>query len=80
MAYFKTIKSSRKHYFDTVASYSPELNPMEQVWQWMKHNHLSNICFESYDDIVDKLSIAWNAFSDNDTLVKSICSRQWMNV
>ena len=37
-------------------------------------------CFESYDDIVDKLSIAWNAFSDNDTLVKSICSRQWMNV
>ena len=60
--------------------YSPELNPMEQVWQWMKHNHLSNICFESYDDIVDKLSIAWNAFSDNDTLVKSICSRQWMNV
>ena len=60
--------------------YSPELNPMEQVLQWMKHNHLSNICFESYDDIVDKLSIAWNAFSDNDTLVKSICSRQWMNV
>ena len=61
-------------------AYSPELNPMEQVWQWMKHNHLSNICFESYDDIVDKLSIAWNAFSDNDTLVKSIYSRQWMNV
>ena len=59
--------------------YSPELNPMEQVWQWMKHNHLSNIFFESYDDIVDKLSIAWNAFSDNDTLVKCEIHRHGFN-
>ena len=29
--------------------YSPELNSMEQVWQWMKSNYLSNIAFENYD-------------------------------
>lgn len=59
--------------------YSPELNPMEQVWQWLKQNHLSNICFNNYDDIVDKLSVAWNAFSNNIKLVKSICCRQWID-
>ena len=60
--------------------YSPELNPAEQIWEWMKHNYLSNLYFKNYNDIVDKLVIAWNAFSDDATLVKSICTREWMNV
>lgn len=60
--------------------YSPELNSMEQVWEWMKKNYLSNICFINYDEIVDKLSDAWNAFSNNTSLVKSICYRGWANV
>ena len=58
--------------------YSPELNPMEQVWEWMKNNYLSNICFDSYNDILEKLTIAWNHFSSNAELVKSICSRKWI--
>lgn len=60
--------------------YSPELNPMEQVWQWMKHNYLSNICFDNYQNILDKLTQAWNAFANNIELVKSICQRNWFNV
>lgn len=60
--------------------YSPELNPAEQIWEWMKHNYLSNICFDNYSDIVDKLVIAWNAFSEDVALVKSVCTREWMNV
>jgi transposase len=60
--------------------YSPELNPMEQVWQWMKHNYLSNICFDNYEDILDNLTKAWNAFANNIELVKSICKREWFNI
>ena len=59
--------------------YSPELNPMEQVWEWIKQNHLSNLTFKNYEDIVDKLSIAWNDFSNNIDLVKSVCSRSWID-
>ena len=58
--------------------YSPELNSMEQVWQWMKKHYLSNMCFKDYDQILDKLQDAWNAFSNNTELVKSMCYREWV--
>jgi transposase len=58
--------------------YSPELNAMEQVWEWMKLNHLSNCNFQNYDEIVDKVCLAWNQFSQQNSLVKSLCSRDWL--
>lgn len=33
--------------------YSPELNPIEQVWQWLRQNKLANRCFGGYEYIVD---------------------------
>src|SRR5207253_2535565 len=32
---------------------SPELNPVENIWQFIRDNWLSNRVFQSYDDIVD---------------------------
>ena len=32
---------------------SPELNPVENIWQFMRDNWLSNRVFQSYDDILD---------------------------
>jgi len=31
----------------------PELNPVENVWQFLRDNWLSNRVFKSYDDLVD---------------------------
>jgi transposase len=39
---------------------SPELNPMENVWQFVRDNWLSNRVFGSYDKIVDHCCEAWN--------------------
>ncbi|MBC2663843.1 transposase [Novosphingobium flavum] len=36
----------------------PELNPVENVWQFMRDNWLSNRIFQSYDDIVDHCCFA----------------------
>ncbi len=58
--------------------YSPELNAMEQVWEWIKKHHLSNQCYENYEAIVEKVCHAWNDFSNNKKLVKSLCSRKWL--
>ena len=58
--------------------YSPELNAMEQVWQWIKKNFLYNRCYADYNDIVDKVCDAWNHVSQKPDLIKSIIHRQWI--
>jgi hypothetical protein len=35
------------------SSKCPELNPTENIWQFMRENCLSNRVFRSFDDIVD---------------------------
>jgi len=42
----------------------PELNPVENVWQFMRDNWLSNRIYQSYDDIVDHCCFAWNKLVD----------------
>ena len=42
----------------------PELNPAENVWQFLRDNWLSNRVFKSYDDIVDHCCDAWNKLVD----------------
>jgi transposase len=39
---------------------SPELNPMENIWQFIRENWLSNRVFASYADILDQCCAAWN--------------------
>ena len=43
---------------------SPELNPVENVWQFMRDNWLSNRVFKSYDDIVAHCCEAWDNLTD----------------
>ena len=44
-------------------SRSPELNPVENIWQFMRDNWLSNRVFKSYNDIVDHCCFAWNSLT-----------------
>ena len=60
--------------------YSPELNPIEQVWQWLRQNELANRCFTGYADIVNECSRAWNSFISDVNRVKKLCFREWINV
>lgn len=79
------------HTFDTVKPfdnvtliklppYSPELNPIEQVWSWIRQHCLSNRVFNGYEDIVEQVSIAWNTFISIPDWVKQMCSRGWIKV
>lgn len=56
---------------------SPELNPQENIWQFMRDNWLSNRVFASYDDIVDHCCHAWNKLVDQPWRIMSIGRRQW---
>jgi transposase len=60
--------------------YSPELNPMEQVWQWLRQRCLSNRVFNGYEEIVEQVSIAWNTFISDLKRVKNMCWREWIRL
>lgn len=61
-------------------SYSPELNPVENIWQYIRANWLSNSVFETYDDIIDVVCEAWNKLIAMPHQIKSIGMRDWAHV
>jgi transposase len=56
---------------------SPELNPVENVWQFMRDNWLSNRVFTGYDDIVALCCAAWNDLIEQPWRLRSIGRRSW---
>ena len=56
---------------------SPELNPVENLWQFIRDNWLSNRIFKSYEQIVDICCRAWNRVIDQPWTIMSIGLRDW---
>ena len=57
--------------------YSPDLNPVENVWDYLRDNKLSNSVFDDYDTIVDRYCTAWNWLTDAPDRIRSIATRSW---
>lgn len=51
--------------------------PVENLWQFMRDNWLSNRVFKSYDDIVDHCCYAWKKLIDQPWRIMSIGLRDW---
>lgn len=60
--------------------YSPELNPVENIWQYLRQNQLSNRVFEGYTAIVDACCEAWMALMSCPDQIRSIADRPWARV
>lgn len=56
---------------------APELNPVENVWQFLRNNWLSNRVFGSYDHTLDHCCEAWNKLVDRPWCIMTIGLRQW---
>ena len=61
-------------------SRSPELNPVENVWQYLRANWISNRVFETYDAIIDAACEAWLNLIEQPNVIKSIGTRNWAQV
>ena len=57
----------------------PELNPVENIWQFMRDNWLSNRVFTSHENIIDHCCEAWNKLIDQPWRIMTIGRRQWAN-
>ena len=60
--------------------YSPELNPVENIWAFLRGNKLSNRVFASYDAIVDACCDAWNGLVQQPERITAIGTRSWAQV
>ena len=61
-------------------SRSPELNPVENIWQYMRANWLSNRVFDHYDAIVEAACEAWKKLKKAPGTIRSIGTREWAHV
>lgn len=57
----------------------PELNPVENIWQFLRDNWLSNRIFTSYNNIVDHCCEAWNKLMDQPWHIMTIGWRDWVH-
>ena len=57
--------------------YSPELNPMENIWDYLRGNWLSARVWDSYEAILAACKDAWNFLTSDFERIDSIAHRNW---
>lgn len=60
--------------------YAPELNRMENVWQYLRANKLSARVWEDYDGILNACADAWNWLIADPDRIRSIGATDWATV
>jgi hypothetical protein len=60
--------------------YSPELNPMENVWDYLRQNKLCSAVWDSYEAIIEACKTAWNWLIADPDRIRSIGTREWATV
>ena len=61
----------------SLPAYSPELNPMENVWDYLRQNKLCALVWNTYDEIAQACTNAWNFLVNDPDRIRSIGSRVW---
>jgi hypothetical protein len=60
-------------------AYSPELNPTEHIWDYIREQkEFNNHTFESLDAVDHKLGVALNDLHNEKSIVKSMCGFDWL--
>jgi transposase len=60
----------------TLPAYSPELNPVENLWHYLRSHYLSNRAYDDYDHLLDAATTAYRTLT-KETL-KSVCAAPWL--
>jgi hypothetical protein len=56
--------------------YSPELNPAERIWGYLRSHHLSNRIYQNYDELFDETTTAWNRLDS--IRLRSLTATDWI--
>jgi transposase len=57
--------------------YAPQLNPIENIWDYLRGNKLSKCVWDTYEAIVDACAEAWMFLVKDLARIDSIAYRSW---
>ena len=57
--------------------YSPELNPIEKLWEWIKKERSHNFIYDDLDSLMDAVCEEFNALTDEQ--YKKLCNCNYMS-
>jgi transposase len=57
-------------------AYSPELNPSENIWQFLRSHQLSNQVFTDYSSLLQRVDSAWTSLDP--ARLRSLCQCPWI--
>lgn len=60
-------------------AYSPELNPIERLWLYLKDHYWSNRIYQDMDELFEAATHAWAQACLNEELMKSVCACSYLN-
>jgi transposase len=59
--------------------YSPELNPVENLWHYLRSHHWSHRVYLDYEALRDAAAVAWRAVCLDPEKVRTICAAPYLN-
>ena len=59
--------------------YSPELNPIENLWHYLKSHFWSNRAYDDYDALEQAAVDAWEKAVLDPELMKTVCAATYLN-
>lgn len=58
-------------------AYTPEMNPIEQIWKEIRKDGFKNTLFDSLNKVMDKLILSISSLTND--LIRNVCCRQWLH-
>jgi transposase len=59
--------------------YSPELNPVENLWHYLRSHHWSHRVYLDYEALRDAAVVAWRAVCLEPEKIRTICAAPYLN-
>jgi hypothetical protein len=59
--------------------YSPELNPIENLWHYLRSHHGSNRVYEDWEALKTEAVVSMRAVGTDPDKIKSVCAAHYLN-
>jgi len=59
--------------------YSPELNPVENLWHYLRSHYWANRDYKNYDALMDAATHAWRKAALDSEIIKTVCNAPYLH-